>query len=177
MQFDHYTIRPLAMDDLDLYYALIDRNRPRLESYFVGTVARTRTYADTELYMAERLQLAAERTYLPFVLYDNDAGQFAGFLDVKNIDWNIPKAELGCYADEAYAGKGITTHALELFTRYCFTELGFEKLFLRTHETNTAARKMAEKCGFQVEGILRKDYKTVSGELLDLVYYGKLKGE
>jgi len=38
----------------------------------------------------------------------------------------------------------------------------------------TRAKKLAESCGFQVEGIIRRDYKTTTGELVDLLYYGKL---
>ena len=76
--------------------------------------------------------------------------------------------------DEAYAGKGIAKKAFGLFCDYCFKEFGFHKLFLRTHESNVAARRAAESCGFQQEGIIRQDYNTTSGEVVDLIYYGKL---
>jgi ribosomal-protein-serine acetyltransferase len=52
---------------------------------------------------------------------------------------------------------------------------GFTKLFLRTQALNTQACGLAEKLGFEKEGLLRKDYKTTSDELVDLVYYGLLK--
>jgi RimJ/RimL family protein N-acetyltransferase len=61
-----------------------------------------------------------------------------------------------------------------MFCDFSFEEHKFKKLFLRTHPTNLAARKIAEKCGFEVEGIIKRDYKTTSGELIDLVYYGRL---
>ena len=64
--------------------------------------------------------------------------------------------------------------ALGIFQSIFFTALGFNKLFLRTHPGNASARKLAENCGFEIEGIIRKDYKTSKGELVDLVYYGKL---
>ena len=35
--------------------------------------------------------------------------------------------------------------------------------------------ELLEKCGFEKEGLIRRDYKTTSGELVDLIYYGKLK--
>ncbi|MFT5779805.1 MAG: ribosomal-protein-serine acetyltransferase [Crocinitomicaceae bacterium] len=40
-----------------------------------------------------------------------------------------------------------------------------------------AAKKLAESCGFEIEGTIRKDYKTTSGELIDLIYYGLLKSK
>ena len=175
MQFDHYTIRLLSTNDLDDYYTMVEKNRKRLENFFTGTVSRTATKEDTKVFLQEIVQKAKDRTYFPYVIIDNTNGAIAGFLDVKNIDWNIPKAELGCYIDEEYAGKGIGTTAFGRFCDLCFEQYGFEKLFLRTHETNTAARRGAEKCGFEVEGVIRRDYKTTAGELVDLIYYGKLR--
>ena len=98
-----------------------------------------------------------------------------GFIDIKNIDWNIPKAELGCYIDKDYAGKGITTKAFSLVVDHCFDHFGFIKFFLRTHESNLFAQKLADRSGFQVEGKIRKDYKTTKGEVVDLIYYGRIK--
>jgi RimJ/RimL family protein N-acetyltransferase len=172
MEFEHFTVRGIEPSDLPRYFRLIDRNRPRLEDFFAGTVARTKTLPDTEIFLAEIVRKAAEKSYLPFVITDNNSQEIAGFIDVKNIDWNLPKAELGCFIDEGYTGQGIARKALRLVIARLFTESGFQKLFLRTHETNTAARKLAEDCGFLVEGVIRKDYKTTKGDLVDLVYYG-----
>ena len=66
-------------------------------------------------------------------------------MDLKNIDWSIPKAEIGAYIDEEHAGKGITAKAFEVFCDHSFQKYGFQKLFLRTHESNKAARRIAEK--------------------------------
>lgn len=33
---------------------------------------------------------------------------------------------------------------------------------------------MAEKCGFIPEGLIRNDYKKSNGEIVDLIYYGKI---
>ena len=174
MNFEHYSIRLLCADDLKAFFDLIDRNRARLEAFFSGTVAKTRTFEDTEAYLAEIIIKAENKTYYPFVITDKSSGSLVGFLDIKNIDWNIPKGELGCFIDTKYEGKKLSTKALTVFTNYCFTELGFKKLFLRTHKSNASACRLAERCGFEKEGILRRDYKTTEGELVDLIYYGKL---
>ncbi len=174
VSFDHYTVRLIELKDLEKYFSLIDKNRKRLEDFFTGTVSRTRTFEDTESFLKEIIQKRYAKLYYAFVIEDNENKEIVGFIDVKNIDWNIPKAELGCYTDERYAGKGITTKAFSLFVDYCFNHFGFAKLFLRTHESNLAAQKLAEKSGFQIEGKIRKDYKTTKGEVVDLIYYGKI---
>ena len=160
---------------MENYFSLIENNRRRLEDFFTGTVSRTRSFADTEVFLKELIQKREDRLYYPYIIENVENGDFVGFIDVKNIDWNIPKGELGCYTDENYAGKGITSKAFSLFVDYCFAEFGFAKLFLRTHESNLAAQKLAESADFQIEGKIRKDYKTTKGEIVDLIYYGKIR--
>lgn len=174
MQFDSYSIRLLTTQDVDAYFQLVEKNRQRLEDFFTGTVSKTKTIEDTRNFVSEIIQKVKEKTYFPYIIMDNSCNRIIGFLDLKNIDWNIPKSELGCYIDEDYANKGITTKAFRLFCDFCFSEYKFKKLFLRTHHSNFSAKTVAEKCGFEIEGIIRRDYKTTSGEIIDLIYYGRL---
>lgn len=174
--FDDYKIRPLELNDLENYFSMVEKNRKRLEDFFTGTVSRTKTFEDTEQFLKELVQKRDSKLYYPFIIEDVGNGRFAGFIDIKNIDWNIPKAELGCYTDVDYAGKGVTSKAFSLFVDYCFAHFGFAKLFLRTHESNFPAQKLAEKAGFEIEGRIRKDYKTTKGEVVNLIYYGRLNG-
>ena len=175
LQFENYSIRLLTTHDLDAYFQLVQKNRKRLEDFFAGTVSRTETLEDTKIFLSEITQRAREKTYFPYIIEDNISNRIVGFLDIKNIDWNIPKGELGCYIDEDYASKGIATKAFRTFCGFCFSQHGFEKLFLRTHHSNISARRVAENGGFELEGTIRRDYKTTSGELVDLLYYGRIK--
>jgi ribosomal-protein-serine acetyltransferase len=177
MEFDNYSIRLLTVNDLDSYYRMVEKNRKRLENFFTGTTSRTKTVEDTREFLIDITQRAQNKTYFPYLIYDNDNQLIAGFVDLKNIDWSIPKSEIGCYIDEEYEGKGITSKAVKVFCEHCFTEYNFLKLFLRTHESNSSAQRVAEKCGFQIEGKIRCDYKTTSGEVVDLIYYGRLKSD
>ena len=174
MQFDHYLIRPLEANDLPAYFGLVERNRHRLE-FFTGTTSRTKTFEDTRVFLSEMLQRNQDTTYFPYFIVDTTNNKIIGFIDLKNIDWKIPKSEIGYYMDGSYAGKGIMSKALRLFCEYCFQKFKFEKLFLRTHESNHAAKAVAEKCGFELEGTIRRDYKTSSGKIIDLLYYGNVR--
>ena len=174
MTFDNFTIRLLTIQDLDAYFQLVDENRQRLEDFFTGTVSKTQTIEATRTFVTDIIQRANERTYFPYIIIDNSNDKIVGYLDLKNIDWNIPKSELGCFIDKGYTNKGIATRAFRLFCDFCFAEYKFQKLFLRTHHTNTFARWVAEKCDFEIEGVIRRDYKTTSGEIVDLIYYGRI---
>jgi len=177
MTFDNYQIRLLTENDLLPYFTLVETNRKRLEDFFTGTVSKTKTLEDTKAFLAEIAERTAGKKYFPYIIIDSGSEKIAGFIDVKNIDWQIPKAELGCYVDFATANKGLSTKALNIVIDHLFNELAFRKLFLRTHESNIAARTLAEKCGFRIEGTIRQDYKTTSGEIIDLLYYGRLNDD
>ena len=156
------------------YFDLVTRNKSRLEDFFAGTVSRAQDIESTQQFLLEIEQKRAEQLYFPFIVVDTSTDDFVAFFDLKNIDWSIPKTELGFYTDENYAGKRITSSVLPIFLKYCFTNYKFKKIFLRTHESNLAAQSLAKKCGFEVEGRIRRDYKTTSGELVDLIYFGLL---
>jgi RimJ/RimL family protein N-acetyltransferase len=177
LNFEKYAIRLLTMNDLNNYFHLVNNNRKRLEEVFTGTVLETKTVESTKVFMLKILERTKDKSYFPYVIIDAFDNKFVGFIDLKNIDDTIRKAELGFYMDENYTGKGIMTKALNCICDYYFEEYQFSKLFLRTHPDNLPTRKLAEKCGFKVEGVIRNDYMTTSGKIIDLVYYGRLSDE
>ena len=175
MTFDHYTVRLIRQSDTADFFSLVTSNKPRLEAFFPVTVANAESMESFATYIEDRLLRIDQRENYPFVVIDTHSGKIIGYIHVKNIDWGIPKGELGFFIDKQYAGKGILTKATKAVIDHLLKELGFEKIYLRTHETKLPARKLAEKCGFILEGKLRKDHRTTAGELVDLCYYGLLK--
>ena len=61
MQFDNYSIRLLTTDDLEPYFDMVNKNRPRLESFFTGTVLKTKTFEDTRVFLEEIIQKAKDK--------------------------------------------------------------------------------------------------------------------
>lgn len=174
IKFETYSIRPLEIGDLHQYYTLVQRNRKRLEDFFTGTVSKTKDLESTKNFLLEIDQKRIKKEYYPYVVVDDLTNEFVAFIDLKNLDWSIPKTEIGCYTDKNIAGKGLTTKAMKLFVDYCFANFAFKKIYLRTHHSNIAAQIVAQKCGFELEGTIRMDYITTAGEIVDLLYYGRL---
>jgi RimJ/RimL family protein N-acetyltransferase len=174
---DHFTIRAVTLDDLPQYYNLIEQNRKRLEDFFAGTVAITKSLEDTEQHLKDVIGKFQKHDYFPLIVVEKDSNIIIGSIQIKSIDWNVGKGELGYYIDEKFEGKGITTKAITMIIEYGFDQLGFNKFYIRTYDGNTGSKKIAEKNGFELEGILRAEYKTTSGRLIDLLYYGLLKQE
>ncbi|MER3318449.1 MAG: GNAT family N-acetyltransferase [Allomuricauda sp.] len=171
MKFDKYSIRPLEIED---YYQLVQTNRKRLEDFFAGTISKTSTYKEAKKFVESMVNNSQENSYFPFLIIDSSSQRIIGFVGLYNIDRSIPKSEVGFFIDKEYTGRGIATGALQVLSEYCFSEFKFKKLFLRIHQSNIASKTVAERCGFELEGEIRREYKTSSGEIVDLLYYGKL---
>jgi RimJ/RimL family protein N-acetyltransferase len=75
-----------------------------------------------------------------------------------NIGEDIERlsAEVGYWLGEEHWGKGIVSSALKGILDYSFNELGLERIFSVPLEQNIASRRVLEKNGFILEGILRK---------------------
>lgn len=65
-------------------------------------------------------------------------------------------AEVGYWLGEKYWGKGITSSALGGIKDFAFNHLSLERIFAKPLEHNTASRRVLEKNGFQLEGILKR---------------------
>lgn len=73
-------------------------------------------------------------------------------------------------------GKGYTTEALRIFSAYLFELKAIPRLQLSTHTDNIAARRVAEKCGYKLEGTLRRMFFT-RGAYVDYALYSLLRDE
>jgi ribosomal-protein-serine acetyltransferase len=177
MTFGNFIIRPIVTGDAPEYFSFIERNRGRLERYFPNTVHSTSDLSATEAHLNERMDLAEKGEFIMLVLEEKGFKQIIGAVFIKEFDWSIRKAELGFFIDKDYEQKGIATQGIALVCDHCFDTMRMNKLFMRIEESNLPSRRVAEKNGFIAEGILRSEFKTGNGFLIDLMYYGRLRAK
>lgn len=177
MTFDNYALRPITLDDASEFFQMVENNKHRIETYFPGIVSKTKTIEETKTHIAERIEGAEKGKYMIYLIIDNPTKKFVGVVQLKDIDTNAKKRELGFFVISNYEKKGIATKAIIAASDFCFNTLNLNKVFMRIAEENTASRRVAEKCGFKVEGKLRDDFTTSDGKLITLFYYGLLKNE
>lgn len=177
MTFDNFIIRPICNEDSLNYHSLVDQNKVRLSKYFPKTLNANKDLELTTAHIIERIRLTEKNEFFTFVIFDNLSNKIVGTIFLKELDWNIPKGEIGFFIDQNYEGKGIITKSVFLVKKHCFDILGLHKVYMRIAEDNISSKRVAKKNNFKVEGILREDFKTSEGKLIDVVYYGLLKNE
>jgi len=175
MNFDNFQLRLIRREDALSFFTLVDSNRDRIGNYLPKTTKGNSTPEFTVLYIDQKLIQAEAKENFCFVIEDQETKKLAGAVFLKSFDWSVPKCELGYFIDKNYEGRGITSRSIREIINYCFRELKLNKLFLRSAIDNAGSKRVAEKNGFIVEGVLRKDFMTESGDLIDVVYYGLIR--
>jgi RimJ/RimL family protein N-acetyltransferase len=92
-----------------------------------------------------------------FAIVD-DAGGFLGLVVAPQIDRETRTAELGYIVAPAARGRGVATEALRQLTEWAFAEPGMLRLELMISVDNAASKRVAERCGYVREGVLRSLY-------------------
>jgi RimJ/RimL family protein N-acetyltransferase len=90
---------------------------------------------------------------------------------------NNATGRIGYWCLSGERGRGIATRALRRLCRHALDELGFERLELFTDPDNVASQRVAEKAGFQREGVLRSHLRHPDGRRRDSVMFSLLPGE
>jgi RimJ/RimL family protein N-acetyltransferase len=89
-----------------------------------------------------------------FAIRGRDNG-WLGFAAIVDLDLEHREGEIGYMVAPAARGRGIAPRAVELVTRWGFDELDLLRLELRIDVENPASERVAERTGYQREGVLR----------------------
>ncbi|GAA0440433.1 N-acetyltransferase [Actinoplanes capillaceus] len=104
------------------------------------------------------------------------AGVFAGVIDLKRADWMARSVEIGYWAMPGVRGRGVTTEAVTVLTRWVLHDFGFERVELRAAPGNRASHRVAVKAGFVAEGVARSAGTLRTGRT-DLTVYSRIRAD
>jgi RimJ/RimL family protein N-acetyltransferase len=108
-------------------------------------------FAETWLGLYERGRRDGTREGFAVV----DDGEFLGLALAPRIEREARTAELGYIVAPAARGRGVATTALRLLTDWAFEKLGALRLELLVGVENHASKRVAERNGYRLEGVLR----------------------
>lgn len=128
----------------------------------------------TEEHAREWISGHAESDDVELAIIERETERLAGAIGVALSQPGI--GEIGYWAVPELRGRGYTTRALRLLARWAFHERGLARLQLMTFPGNRASERVAEKVGFQREGLLRA-YSDQRGDRRDAWMWSLLPGE
>ncbi len=92
-----------------------------------------------------------------FAIVDGD-GAFLGLALAPSIDEEAAEAELGYIVAAHARGRGVASEALGMLTRWAFEERGVLRATLIIDVDNPASKRVAERVGYSLEGVMRSTY-------------------
>jgi RimJ/RimL family protein N-acetyltransferase len=117
----------------------------------------------------------SDRSRVGFAIRSS-GGSFLGFAAVVDLDLEHRQGEIGYMVAPAARGRGVARRAVELLTRWGFSELGLLRLELRIDVENPASALVAERAGYQRDGVLRNVHLK-EGLRSDLAVWSRLSND
>lgn len=130
--------------------------------------------SDARAYLLQRHDTLHAGTAAPFaVVSAGDLDRLLGSISLMRFSWKDARAEVGYWLAREGRGQGHMTRAVRLITGWGFRSLGLERIDLMAATENPASQRVAERCGFVREAVLRSYLVGREGRQ-DMVAYGLL---
>lgn len=132
------------------------------------------TPADAHDWIDERNRAWRARERLSFAVQDISTAALLGQVGLKHFDTWPGAAEVGYWIAPGARRRGVATAAVRTVSRWAFGALGLHRLRLDHAVANTASCRVAERCGFQIEGIARSAQPVRDGTWSDVELHARL---
>jgi len=145
-------LRPLTRDDVsDIYVGWL--NDPAVNQYLetrfaIQTLDSCLAFVDS---------INADQNSKLFGMFDLHGNSHIGNIKLGPINTQHKTGDLSLFiGDKSFWRNGLATEAICAITRWAFESLGLEKVEAGCYEENTGSLRAFLKCGYSVEGYLRK---------------------
>jgi ribosomal-protein-alanine N-acetyltransferase len=171
-------LRPYQAGDGPWYYAMSQRNCTHLARYEAENPATSlRSEQEAEILMREFAADWTARSHFFLGAFEGTTDEFVAQIYIGPVNWDLPEFEIGFFVDRDHEGQGFVGEAVQASLRFLFEQLGAYRVRLHCDDTNLRSRRVAERCGFVLEGHIREDKKNPDGTFSGTLCYGLLKSE
>lgn len=154
-------------------FRLADQNRRYLRQW-LHWLDETRSVADIlDFIRRAQAQLGRNDGFQTALFYQGD---IAGMIGLHGIDWQNRSASLGYWLAEPFQGRGLITQACRSYIGHLFGALDLNRVEIRAATENQRSRAVAERLGFQFEGVIRQA-EWLYDHFVDHALYGVLRHE
>jgi RimJ/RimL family protein N-acetyltransferase len=101
-------------------------------------------------------------------------GEFIGCSGLHRMDWTARTFEIGYWLRTSQCGHGFMTEAVHAITGFAFDVLRARRVEIRADARNVRSWRVAERCGFELEGTLRNESVDADSVSRDLRIYSRI---
>lgn len=155
-------LRPFADSDVEALSAAVARSLDDLRPWMWWAAAGLTTPLDLLAFVREAQRGAQRGDSRQFAVLD-EQGRIAGGAGLHAIERRDGVARCGYWIASDAQGRGLATQATASLVDLAFEELGLNRVELRIAVDNARSRRVAERLGFALEGILREAERVGDG--------------
>lgn len=173
---ERLVMRPPCAGDGPRLFDAVTESLPELRRFLASLpwAAAEQTIAASEAYCEAAAARFAARDDLPFLLFERTTGELVGATGLHRPVWATPKVEVGYWGRTSRSGRGFVGEGVRALVGVAFERLHAVRVELVTDEENAASRRLAERCGFRLEGVLRHERRAPGGDLRNTCIYARL---
>ncbi|MGD6944060.1 GNAT family N-acetyltransferase [Cytobacillus gottheilii] len=175
IETERLLIRPCLPGDGQIVHEAIQHSLEELKQW-LPFAHKQQTLEQTEENIRNAYALFIQRQDIRLHIFRKEDQTFIGATGLHRISWEAGRFEIGYWCDTRWTKRGYLTEAVQGLTAFSFEELHANRVEIRCDTLNTASRKIPERLGFTLEGILRKDSMSADGtQLRDTCVFAKVK--
>ncbi|MGF1740252.1 GNAT family N-acetyltransferase [Vibrio profundum] len=149
------------------YFAIVSAEQDALSQWLAWP-----PHADGEEFFSQFIQQALHdyadgKSLTCAIVY---RGQIVGNVGFNHINKALKKAEIGYWLSARYQGLGIVSKSVRVLIGLAFEELNLENVLIFAAEGNWPSRRVCERLGFTLEGIIT-GAENIKGRLFDHAAY------
>ncbi len=111
------------------------------------------------------------RKELWLLLWLKGTDTFVGGSGLHDINWDVPKFEIGYWVRTKFERQGYIKEATTAITRFAFETLRARRVEIHVDERNERSWRIPERLGYTLEGVLKNYNRDTSGCLCDMRIY------
>ena len=131
---------------------------------------------ETEHYCRRSAARFLLREALDFRIHLKTNHGFVGNIALQNIEWKMPSFEIGYWIRTSTSGNGYMTEAVIALAALAFNQLRAVRVEIKMDDKNVKSIGVAERAGFELEGIIRHSERRLDGTLRDARIYSRISG-
>ena len=171
-------LRRYRETDVPDFFNLLQTNQERFSVAFPERLALNKQPEGAGYFVRQMIAAWQSQKAYEFGIWRLETGQYIGDIALKNFEKRVPKAEIGYYLDGAAEGQGYASEALHAVTTFGFDHVGLNKIFIKMTIQNQRSYRLAERCGYVREGLLRQDFRSDEKTgLVNIYYYGLIRSD
>ena len=176
IETERLLLRPPRAGDGALLHAAIAESLPELRRFLASLpwVAGEQTIESAEAYCRNAQANFLARKDLPFLVLEKATGEIVGATGLHRTVWSTLKTEIGYWGRVSRARNGFICEAVAALTDYAFANLRAVRVEIVTDEENGPSRRVAERCRFVLEGVLRNERRAPDGTLRNTCIYARI---